>query len=75
MSIIYEAINKNDKSMQDRADKSWIREDGEGSNMNRALVEDYEAHYAEQDNRLIKSRIITALGLTIILTALYAAFK
>ena len=75
MSIIYEAMNKNDTSMQDKADKSWIYDDTDGFNMNRNLVEDYESHYSVEDSRLIKRRIITALGLTVLLVAIYAAIK
>lgn len=75
MSIIYQAMNKHDKSMQDKADKSWVHNDDEGFNINRNLIEDYEAHYALEDSRLIKKRMITAFGLTILLIAIYAAVQ
>jgi len=71
MSIIYQAMNK-----RDHADKSWINEVEPGFNVNRALTEDYEAHYAEDESRKqIKKKLIAALGLTILLVVIYVVSK
>ena len=76
MSIIYQAINKNDQSMQDKADKAWINDEvEEGFNVNRSLVEDYDAHYAVDDEILIIKRIITATAITCLFIAIYLAIK